>query len=119
MSTANIMITKWEVGSNIILRTTDKRGREFRQRQNRTTGVWQMYGCYPYDMSAITLDNGPTQLVKMNVDFRFERYRFDTIGQRTMSFGKDNDIILDNDRKGDYSIAGWNTDQVDASFFGV
>jgi hypothetical protein len=117
--TANIMITKWEVGSNIILRTTDKRGREFRQRQNRTTGVWQMYGCYPYDMSAITLDNGPTQLVKMNVDFRFERYRFDTIGQRTMSFGKDNDIILDNDRKGDYSIAGWNSDQVDASFFGV
>ncbi len=116
---ANIMITKWELGSNIILRTTNRRGEEFRQRQSRSTGVWQMYGCYPYDMSAITMDNGPTQLIKMNVDFRFERYRFDTIAMKTMSFGKDNDIIIDNNRRGDYSIAGWNTEQVDASFFGV
>ena len=57
-------------------------------RLNRSSAVWQMYGAFPYDMSEQSFDNGPTGLVKLNVNFFFERYRFDKIGNRNAAFGK-------------------------------
>ena len=50
-------------------------------RLNRVTGVWQMYGAFPYDMSAMNLTNGPTDLIKVDVKFYYERYRFDTVSE--------------------------------------
>ena len=54
-----------------------------------------MYGAFPYDMSEQSFNNGPTDLVKLNVNFYFERYRFDRIGNNTVKFGSNiNDITV-------------------------
>ena len=34
-----------------------------------------------YDMSAMNLTNGPTDLIKVDVKFYYERYRFDTVSE--------------------------------------
>ena len=44
-----------------------------------------MYGIY--DMSEQSFNNAPTDLVKLNVNFYFERYRFDRIANNTVKFG--------------------------------
>ena len=76
--TTNIIISKWESGSGVKYKDalTDAE-----LRLNRVTGVWQMYGAFPYDMSAMNLTNGPTDLIKVDVKFYYERYRFDTVSE--------------------------------------
>ena len=83
--TSNISVIKWENASNVVYRDPSNKGTA---RLNRSSAVWQMYGAFPYDMSEQSFDNGPTGLVKLNVNFFFERYRFDKIGNRNAAFGK-------------------------------
>ena len=83
--TSTISVLKWENGSNIVYEDPVKGGKA---RLNRSSAVWQMYGAFPYDMSEQTLTNGPTDLMMLNVNFFFERYRFDKIGNRSVAFGK-------------------------------
>tara|TARA_R100000278_G_scaffold17294_1_gene17353 strand:+ start:367 stop:1110 length:744 start_codon:yes stop_codon:yes gene_type:complete len=86
--TSNISVIKWENASNVVYSDpTNKQGAGY-ARLNRSSAVWQMYGAFPYDMSEQSFDNGPTGLVKLNVNFFFERYRFDKIGNKNAAFGK-------------------------------
>ena len=78
--TTNIMITKWELGSPVNWTAISDQGREYSQRLNSVTGVWQYFASWPKDMAQLTFNNGPTNLVKFAVKFNYERYRFDTIG---------------------------------------
>lgn len=94
--TTDLIITKWETGTNIVYRhpARGKRPESF-SRLNRSSAVWYMYGAFPYDMSELTFNNGPTELVKLNISFHFERYRFDTIGGPGIKFGANKDKIID------------------------
>ena len=83
--TSNISVIKSENASNVVYSDPSNKGTA---RLNRSSAVWQMYGAFPYDMSEQSFDNGPTGLVKLNVNFFFERYRFDKIGNRNAAFGK-------------------------------
>ena len=90
--TSNISVIKWENASNVVYSDPSNKGTA---RLNRSSAVWQMYGAFPYDMSEQSFDNGPTGLVKLNVNFYFERYRFDRIGNNTVKFGSNiNDITV-------------------------
>ena len=86
--TSNISVIKWENASNVVYRDPTPLLGGGTQRLNRSSAVWQMYGAFPYDMSEQSFDNGPTGLVKLNVNFFFERYRFDKIGNKNAAFGK-------------------------------
>ena len=79
------VIIKWENASNVVYSDPSNKGTA---RLNRSSAVWQMYGAFPYAMSEQSFANGPTGLVKLNVNFFFERYRFDKIGNRNAAFGK-------------------------------
>ena len=86
--TSNISVIKWENASNVVYKEPTPLLGSGTARLNRSSAVWQMYGAFPYDMSEQSFDNGPTGLVKLNVNFFFERYRFDKIGNRNAAFGK-------------------------------
>lgn len=130
-------ILKWEMGSNALMSSKvrgssikqnnqqieiDPKGgskKEVQLRLNRTTAVWQMYGCYPFDMSAITLNNGPADILKLDISFRYERYRFDTISMNTAPFGKGRDVVynaFDNALLGNLGI---NSSQTDVAQYGT
>ena len=86
--TSNISVIKWENASNVVYSDPTNKQGAGHARLNRSSAVWQMYGAFPYDMSEMSFDNGPTGLVKLNVNFFFERYRFDKIGNKNAAFGK-------------------------------
>ena len=86
--TSNISVLKWENASNVVYSDPTNKQGAGHARLNRSSAVWQMYGAFPYDMSEQSFDNGPTGLVKLNVNFFFERYRFDKIGNKNAAFGK-------------------------------
>jgi len=86
--TSNISVLKWENASNVVYSDPTNKQGAGTARLNRSSAVWQMYGAFPYDMSEQSFDNGPTGLVKLNVNFFFERYRFDKIGNKNAAFGK-------------------------------
>ena len=113
----NILISKWELGSNIVWNGITKSGRQYEQRLNRATGVWQMFGAFPYDMSAMSFNNGQTDLMKLDISFYYERYRFDTIGGEGTRFDAgDRHINFFNESA---NIMGYDVEQKDVSFYGV
>ncbi len=79
--TTNILIQKWEVGSNIVYRDLDKTvdGKNPEVRLNRVTGVWQLLGAFPTNISVMNLNNESTTLMKMDIEFAYERYRFSSV----------------------------------------
>ena len=46
---------------------------------NRVTGVWNLYGAFPTNISVMNLNNEQTTLMKMDIEWSYERYRFDTV----------------------------------------
>ena len=83
--TTNILIQKWELGSNVVYRDNvntvkvagvDKPSKE---RLNRVTGVWQLLGAFPTNVSVMQLNNESTTIMKMDVEFAYERYRFSPV----------------------------------------
>ncbi len=76
----NIVITKWELGSNVSYEGLTEAHSVYRQRLNSVTSAWQFFGAWPYDMGGASYSNGPTNLVKFSVKFKHERYRFDGVG---------------------------------------
>ena len=94
--TTTIQVLKWENASNVMMKPPGAVGDDVgKTRLNRSSAVWQMYGAFPYDMSEQSFNNGPTDLVKLYVNFYFERYRFDRIGNNTVKFGSNiNDITV-------------------------
>lgn len=75
--TTNIIIQKWELGSNVVYK--DHRDPRIQQRLNRCTGAWQMIGAFPTNISVMQLNNEATSLMKMDIEFSYERYRFDQV----------------------------------------
>lgn len=47
-----------------------------RPQYNSVSGVWELDQVFPYNVSGITLTNGRSGLVQMNVSFYYERYRW-------------------------------------------
>jgi hypothetical protein len=43
---------------------------------NRCSGVWTLKNAFPFNISNINLNSGPTNLLSMEVSFYYERYRF-------------------------------------------
>lgn len=80
--TTNLLIQKWELGSNVVYRDQSKGGPTATApttRLNRVTGVWQLLGAFPTNISVMQLNNESTTIMKMDVEFAYERYRFDTV----------------------------------------
>ena len=86
---------------------------------NRSTAVRQMYGAYPFDISAMSLNNGPADLLKIDVDFKYERFRFDTVAEDILTFNPNaNDKVIRNFDE-IFARLGFASEQVDSSFFGT
>ena len=121
--TADIQILKWENAANVVYKGTAGNGLgrpvHYQQRMNRSTAVWQMYGAFPFDISAMTLNNGPADLLKIDVDFKYERFRFDTVAEDTLSFNPNaKDKVIRNFDK-IFERLGFASDQKDSAFFGT
>ena len=115
--TSDLIVDKWEVWSNIKYRHSGNK--QYETRLNRASAVWYMYGAFPYDMSELTFNNGPTELVKLNISFHFERYRFDTIDGDGIGWGPNvKDKIVDNTTDVMSSL-GYNIAQQDVFRVGV
>tara|TARA_B100000427_G_scaffold289580_1_gene265362 strand:+ start:3536 stop:4264 length:729 start_codon:yes stop_codon:yes gene_type:complete len=115
--TTNIMISKWELGSNIVWNGITHEGKQYEQRLNRATGVWQMFGAFPYDMSSLSFNNGQTDMLKLDISFYYERYRFDTIGGEATRFDAgDRHINFFNESA---NIMGYDVEQKDVARYGV
>ena len=115
--TTNILICKWELGSNIVWNGRTQLGKPYQQRLNRATGVWQMFGAFPYDMSALSFNIGQTDMLKLDIGFYYERYRFDTIGGEGTRFDAgDRHINFFNESA---NIMGYDVEQKDVARYGV
>ncbi len=75
----NIMVLKWELASSVVVDHSTPECPFNHTRLNRTSAVWQMYGAFPTDMSEHSFSNAQADLVKLNVSFKYERMRFDTV----------------------------------------
>jgi hypothetical protein len=117
--TTNIRIKKWEVGSPIVFEGRTNDGQQYEQRLNRVTGVWELYGAFPFDMSAINVNNGPTQLIKLDISFYYERYRFDTVADDVMPHTNASADKVINTFDATAEALGFSTQQADVSQFGV
>tara|TARA_B100000902_G_scaffold56768_1_gene63616 strand:+ start:3331 stop:4065 length:735 start_codon:yes stop_codon:yes gene_type:complete len=115
--TTNIMITKWELGSPVNWQGITDSGRQYTQRLNSVTGVWQYFAAWPKDMAQLTFNNGPTNLVKFQVRFNYERYRFDTVGADELGPNTPDRYI--NSASGTIGTVGLTSAQEDAARFGV
>lgn len=87
----DMSIIKWENGSNFKIKGSppdDVQDREnkdmFDFNPQQTTAVYQLYGAFPINISTMTLDNEQTNLLQMDIEFYFERYRFDQVGSKTL-----------------------------------
>lgn len=89
--TTDITVRKWETGSNIVAKTTVD-GEPRYSRLNKATGVYCFARAFPFNISNITYSN-EAQLMKMDVQFKYERYRFTTKVKRRNEWTSD--IILD------------------------
>lgn len=94
--TSKVQILKWELASNFVA-TNKVKGTTYESRLNAVTGAWTLYGAFPFDMSAIQLSNGPTDLIKLDVSFYYERYRFDTLDGKKMFRGEERDRKINAD----------------------
>tara|TARA_R100000458_G_C8213169_1_gene199951 strand:- start:68 stop:820 length:753 start_codon:yes stop_codon:yes gene_type:complete len=115
--TTNLIITKWEVGSNISWEGLTESNAVYRQRLNSSMAVWQFFGAWPYDMGGASYSNGPTNLVKFSVKFKHERYRFDGVGSDVNGVNSPDRFI--NAASDGLSSVGIDRSQTNAAGFGV
>ena len=79
-----LYIYKWERGGGADAVTDPKLLRAVRQngnnallaKKNKLTAVWVLKNVFPYNIGSVQLNNGPAQLMDLNVQFYYERYRF-------------------------------------------
>ena len=115
--TTNIVIQKWEIASPVNWQGIAENGKQFTQRLNMVTGVWQFFGAWPVDMGGLSFNNGPTNIVKFSTKFNFERYRFDTVGAEELNYNTPDKFI--NSATNDMNVVGLSTNQQEAAQFGV
>jgi hypothetical protein len=79
--TAQLRISKWEAGSNIVVQQKNTEGKVIGQKRLRTcTGNWIVQNAFPFNISTMTFNNAETTLLKCDVSFYYDRYRFDNAG---------------------------------------
>ena len=74
----DIIINKWEPGSNLVTKFVDANGNAGQIRNNKITAQWRAVGCFPYNVSQMTFNNEQTSLMKLDVQFYVERFRMGT-----------------------------------------
>ena len=74
---ADVFIEKWERGSNVVAQKVVN-AKKYETRMNRSIGIFHFVGAYPTNLGQLTFSNEQNGLVKMDVVFKFERYRFST-----------------------------------------
>ena len=115
--TTNIIILMWEIASPVNWQGFSESGKQYTQRLNMVTGVWQFFGAWPADMGGLSFNNGPTSLVKFSTKFNYERYRFDTVGENELNYDTPDKFI--NSATNDIGLVGLSGNQVEAAQFGV
>lgn len=76
-----LRISKWENGSNVVMRKKDSNGAVIGSTRLKTcTANWVIEGCFPFNISTMTFNNEETNLLKCDVSFYYERYRMDNTG---------------------------------------
>ncbi len=79
---ADIQIVKWEHGANFKLKA-DRRDK-WGLNPMQSTAVWKLFGAFPVNISTMNFDNEQTGLLQMDIQFYFERYRFDQVSPATL-----------------------------------
>ena len=84
--TVDLQIVKWEHGANFKLTQRDERTGKNKKGMHpmQATGVWKLFGAFPTNISTQTFDNEATGLLQMDIQFYFERYRFDQVSPKTL-----------------------------------
>jgi len=80
-------VIKWEQGSNFRVTKDDSQDKTKSKgalNPAQSTAVWKLYGAFPTNISTISFDNEQLNLVQMDVQFFFERYRFDQVSRATL-----------------------------------
>ena len=86
--TTELRISKWEVGSNVVLQNRNTEGKVVGKKRLRTcTGNWLIQNAFPFNISTMTLNNEETNLLKCDVSFYYDRYRFDNVGSGSNANG--------------------------------
>jgi len=107
---AILRISKWENGSNVILRRKNSEGRVVGSTRMKTcTGNWMLEGAFPFNISTMTLNNEETTLLKTDVSFYYDRYRFDNVGSGSISGLKGDDKYVDDINSLDTLVGSWNS----------
>jgi len=79
----DMSIIKWEHGANFKLKPKGY-PRSAGKHPSQATAVWKMYGAFPTNISTMNFDNEQTSLMQMDIQFYFERYRFDQVSPATL-----------------------------------
>ena len=92
--TTSAEIIKWEVGSNVVQSFDFYKAqvpqvpRKYTGKAtlNQATAVYQFYNLFPFNISTQTLDNEQASLMRVDIQFYYERYRFDTVNVDTLKW---------------------------------
>jgi hypothetical protein len=100
---AQLRISKWEVGSNVVIQQKNTEGKVIGQKRLRTcTGNWIVQNAFPFNISTMTFNNAETSLLKCDVSFYYDRYRFDNTGSDSGLGGGTTYIDNSNNALSDY-----------------
>lgn len=92
-----LRISKWENGSNVVMRKKDSNGKILNETRLKTcTANWVIEGCFPFNISTMTLNNEETNLLKCDISFYYERYRMDNTGSGSKGGLGGPDKFIDN-----------------------
>lgn len=92
---SEITIMKWEHGANF--KMVDRRKKKQSQKKGKqregmhpqqVSAVWKLYGAFPTNISTMTFDNEQLGLLQMDIQFYFERFRFDQVSPKTLKSKK-------------------------------
>ena len=106
---STLRISKWENGSNVILRKKDADGKVIGSTRLKTcTGNWVIEGAFPFNISTMTFNNEETTLLKTDISFYYDRYRFDNIGGGGISGLEGGDKFVDDVNSLETLVSSWN-----------
>jgi T4-like virus tail tube protein gp19. len=92
--TTDIYVRKWERGSNY-LNHVKQGGTDYFSRMNKAVGIYQFAKCFPVNMGGLEFSNDGGGVLKMNMLFNYERYRFTTKVQKPKDWTEDK-VITEN-----------------------
>jgi len=119
--TTSAEIIKWEVGSNVVQSfdfyktQVPQVPRKYTGKAtlNQATAVYQFYNLFPFHISTQTLDNDQASLMRVDIQFYYERYRFDTVNVDTLRWlgpkrnkGISEDAVAEKNAQTKYSAYG-------------